>query len=83
MPRAFLIDRIERIASVCLDLEDSWEYRRLLELYAILDSKLASRLAEAGVGDKDSDIREAAIDYLKDSAGFNNVVGQGLEDPLP
>ena len=37
LPRVWVLERIERVATETLDLADYWEYRRLLELADLLD----------------------------------------------
>lgn len=38
MPRAWVLQTIERVAAECLDLTDDWQYRRLMELAGDIDS---------------------------------------------
>jgi ATP-dependent RNA circularization protein (DNA/RNA ligase family) len=66
LPRDWLLGRIERIAQSTLDLEDEWEYRRLLELYRALEESLAQRLAARGLGSLNAEVREAAEDFLEE-----------------
>jgi hypothetical protein len=54
---------IESVATECLDLNDEWEFRRLLELYEMLDEQLLRRLVEHGSHSKNPEVREAAEDY--------------------
>lgn len=63
MPRGWVLERIERVASEALDLGDYWEYRRLLELAELLDSELVKRLVPLGLSNGDPHVREAAEDF--------------------
>jgi hypothetical protein len=63
MPRAWVLQSIEKVATECLDLTDSWEYRRLLELAGQLDTDLLQRLVQMGHASDDEDVREAASDF--------------------
>jgi hypothetical protein len=62
-PRAWVIANIETIADHHLDLDDEWEYRRLLELLAQLDTPLRARFVQRGINSAHPGIREAAEDY--------------------
>jgi hypothetical protein len=63
MPRAWVLQEIEKVAAEALDLTDYWEYRRLLELAGLLDAELVRRLVSLGLGSSDPDVREAAEDF--------------------
>ena len=63
IPRNWIIENIEVIADYILDLDDEWEFRRLLEVYEILDQKLYQRFIQHGQNHPKSEIREAANDY--------------------
>ncbi len=63
MPRLWVLQTIEAVASECLDLTDDWEYRRLLELANELDAAMVERLVQLGVASDDQDVREAANDF--------------------
>lgn len=63
MPGAWVLERIEGVASEALNLGDYWEYRRLLELAELLDSELVKRLVPLGLSNGDPNVREAAEDY--------------------
>lgn len=63
MPRVGVLLRIERVAAETLDLADYWEYRRLLELAELLDTKLVQRLVSLGLASSEPDVREAAEDF--------------------
>jgi len=64
MPRAWLLENIEWIADDALHLADYWEYRRLLELYEVLDARgPINSLIARGLLSTDEDVREAAEDW--------------------
>jgi len=62
-PRAWVLGHIERVAEDVIDWDDYWDYRRLLELYALLDPRLLPRAIEKGLTSHDPDVREAAEDF--------------------
>ena len=64
LPRGWVVQRIEQVAADVLDLTDSWEYRRLLELATLLDEELVLRLVSLGCESADPDVYEAAQDFL-------------------
>src|SRR5262249_41473069 len=64
-PRPWVIAHFEHIAATALDLSDYWEYRRLLELAALLDAELLQRLVRLGLVSSDPDLLEAAQDFRK------------------
>jgi hypothetical protein len=66
MPRSWVLQTIEKVASECLNLSDYWEYRRLLELASHLDANLLQRLVQLGQASDDEDVREAARDFQVD-----------------
>lgn len=63
LPKNWISDRIERIANDSLDLEDEWEYRRLLEVFKELDIDLLNRLIERGLKSDNAEVVEAAEDF--------------------
>jgi hypothetical protein len=63
MPRAWVLERIEQVAAEVLDLSDEWEYRRLLEVGALLDAGLVRRLVRLGLDSENPEVREAAQDF--------------------
>ena len=58
--REWLLLRIEQVAAATLNLNDEWQYRRLLELYALLGDDLASRLIAFGQISPNDEVVEAA-----------------------
>ena len=65
LPRAWVVEQIEAIAEPLLTGGDDDAYRRLLELYALLDRDLMLRRARRAAADADADIREAGEDHLE------------------
>src|SRR6516162_3035092 len=65
LPRAWVLERIEQVAAEALDLSDDWEYRRLLELAALLDPGLVQRFVRLGLGGGNPHVREAAQDFQR------------------
>lgn len=63
MPRVWVLENIERVAAEGLAPFDYWNYRRLLELYSMLDPDLVSRLVDRGLSSTDFEVREAAEDF--------------------
>lgn len=65
LPRDWVLARIEAVAESLLANGTYDEYRRLLELYALLDPMLTQRLAERAIQHLDLDVQEAGHDFLK------------------
>jgi hypothetical protein len=63
IPRDWLVERIESWAEFLLTANDEWEFRRLLELYSVLDETLTRRLVERGKASSIEEIREAAFEW--------------------
>ena len=63
LPRERVLQLIEDVAAETLPLSDEWEYRRLLELYELLDKGLLQRLVAAGLASGNPEVREAAEDF--------------------
>lgn len=64
LPREWVLSRIEEVAEPLLVTGTYDEYRRLLELYVLLDPALTRKLAERAAKRSDPDIREAGEDFL-------------------
>lgn len=64
LPRDWVLSHIEEAAEVHLREGTYDEYRRILELYAVLDDDLTRRLARRAIEHRDSDIREAGADFI-------------------
>lgn len=71
LPRAWLLERIERLVEPYLVEGDDEEYRRFLELYATLDSALTARLARRALAHNNPHVREAGADFLDADADTN------------
>jgi hypothetical protein len=65
LPRDWVLARVERAAEPLLSAGGEEEYRRLLELYAELDTGLTRRLADRAARHEDPDVREAGTDFLR------------------
>jgi hypothetical protein len=63
MPRDLVLQNIEALAPLTLPLDEDWEYRRLLELFAELDAPLLQRLITRGLKSANPEVREAAQDF--------------------
>ncbi len=63
--RPWLVSRIERIAASSVDMNDDWDFRRLLELYRMLDAGLLARLVEVGLRSSNPGIVEAAQAFFR------------------
>lgn len=63
LPRDWVLQHLQAVATQVLDLSDDWEYRRLLELARLLDAELTARLVAIGIGHDDPDVRDAAEDF--------------------
>ena len=65
IPRDWLLERIEQVAEPLIQRDQEYEFRRLLELYELLDAGLLRRVAERGRLSHNREIREAAEDFLE------------------
>jgi len=64
LPHDWLVANIEQHAEPLLAYDEHEEYRRLLELYRLIDRDLTLRLARRAAAHGDEDIREAGEDVL-------------------
>jgi hypothetical protein len=64
LPRDFVLANVEQVAEPLLADGTYDEYRRLLELYDLLDGSLMRKLARRAAAHPDPDIREAGEDFL-------------------
>jgi len=64
LPHDWLLENIERYAEPLLGYEDDEEYRRLLELYSLIDRDLTLRLARRAAAHSAADINEVGEDFL-------------------
>jgi hypothetical protein len=84
-PRAWVLAQIGRVAEDAIDWGDFWDYRRLLELYTLLDPSLLPRTIERGLTSVDPDVREAAEDF-RDAAYIESTrvdLTRGLTEMYP
>jgi len=65
LPRQWVLGTIERTAEALLDWEDDWEYRRLLELYQLLDQTLVHHLVARGLTNSNRAVRETAQEWAE------------------
>ena len=66
LPKEWLVNNINSVATGLLNLSDEWEYRRLLELYKMLDEELVLQLVSAGLKSSNPEVQEAAKDFSQD-----------------
>ena len=71
-PKAWVLRHIEQVAEDAIDWDDYGDYRRLLELYALLDPHLLPCAIERGLTSDDPDVREAAEDF-RDPASIESI----------
>jgi hypothetical protein len=65
IPRAWLQAVLPEAIERFLNLDDDWEYRRLLEFLQESLPALLPDYARRGLASKNAEIREAAEDYIK------------------
>lgn len=63
LPREYVLNNISTIATESLNLADEWEFRRLLELYQLLDNELLQGLINIGIASGNEELKEAACDF--------------------
>ncbi|OWK45776.1 hypothetical protein FRUB_02107 [Fimbriiglobus ruber] len=74
MPREWVVQNIDRAADETLDLNDYWDYRRLLELLIIINARDSfNRSIAVGLAHTDYDIHEAAEDFSGTLDGAGGV----------
>lgn len=76
LPRDWLLTHIEEHAEPLLAYDDYEEYRRLLELYSLIDRDLTLRLARRAAEHADPDIREAGEEFLANPDPFKAISDQ-------
>lgn len=64
LPRELVISRIENSVEPLLLHATDEEYRRILELYILIDKEIARRLAERALQSSDIDIIEVGEDFM-------------------
>lgn len=65
LPKEFLLSYIENTAEKLLAIGTDEEYRRLLELYILIDENLTRKLALRALENDVEDIREAGEDFIE------------------
>ncbi len=65
LPRAWVLQHIEQQAEPLLQLDDDWEYLRLIEVYWSLDKALVQNLAHRALQSTNHAVREVGQDCLK------------------
>ena len=65
LPREWVLERIEAEAERHLSEGGLEEYRRLLELYLLLDEELTRKLAQRALAHSDPDVIEAGQDFIE------------------
>lgn len=66
LPRSWVHGQIAQTAKMCININDDWEYRRLLEALSILAATNAMRqFVSIGLDSQDSDVRAAANDWVE------------------
>ncbi len=63
MPREWLIRCLPNRISEALDLQDDWEFRRLLEILEEISEKLLREYIKRGLLSNNPEVREAAEEY--------------------
>jgi hypothetical protein len=63
LPRAWLMERLPAAAEPLLQLEEYWEFLRLMEIVERLDEDFLRTLIERGMRSPDPDVREVAGDW--------------------
>lgn len=64
LPLPWLVARLPAQIAASINLEDEWEFRRLLEALEELSDELLLEYAALGLASSDSEIREASQDFL-------------------
>ena len=67
IPRDWLLETIEEAAEPLLQLNDDWEYRRLLEVYTELSNAFVRRLALRGLKSTNPEIKKPLKIFWKHS----------------
>ena len=60
LPLSWLWEHIEIVAQSSLNLQDEWEYRRLLEIAWKLDHESVKRLTMYGLGSQNISVKQVA-----------------------
>src|SRR5215813_9525740 len=73
LPRDWVLERVEAAAEPYLINGDMEEYRRLLELYLLLDEELTRKLAQRTLTHSDPEVIEAGQDFIEILGDENRV----------
>ena len=65
LPEEWVIERIINVSPVVLELNDDWEYRRLMELSEIISKDLLRWAHDQGRESDNPDVIEAYNDYIE------------------
>jgi len=60
LPRQWVLQHIEQLVAKTLNLDDDYEFRRLLDVYRNLDDGLVNRLVDRGLASDEEDVRDVA-----------------------
>lgn len=63
IPLNWLLDNFIIVVETTIDLNDEWEYRRLLELASYISKELLKWGVDIGLNSKNTEINEAAEDF--------------------
>ena len=64
LSRPWVLKHIEQVAEPLVQLNEEWEYRRLLEVYMSLDPNLVQQLVERALKNENREIQEVGQDFL-------------------
>ena len=79
LPRKWLETAVAEVAATTLDLEDEWEYRRLLELLQHVGLNAFNDFIRRGLVSQNPEVQEAAIDMQSVDLSGQGEVNDGLE----
>lgn len=65
IPLDWLLENFKIVVVATIDLNDEWEYRRLLELSSYISKELLMWGVDLGLKSKDTEINESAEDFKK------------------
>ncbi len=68
LPQEWAARTLQEVIGKSLNLEDAWEYRRLLELLQHVGFRILREFVEVGLKSKNPEVREAATDFSSPSA---------------
>lgn len=63
IPLNWLLENFIIVVETTIDLNDEWEYRRMLELASYISKELLKWGVDIGLNSKDTEINEAAEDF--------------------